>query len=124
MSTSTTSSESRPAFQQAGLRVEKLEQFEQLQAGLKRVFSQGTVEGFLRLLQRKGAPIRDFDRVVRERLLDAVDGKLTQSGKSAMQLYQELSLSDQAQIRELYLTALEEVELPLREKYNKLYRYY
>ena len=118
------SSESRPAFQQAGIRVEKLEQFEQLESALRRIFSREGVEGYLRLLQRKGVPIRDFDRVLQEKLLEGVEAKLAKSGKSAMQLYQELSLSDQAQIREHYLSALEEVDLPMREKYNKLYRYY
>ena len=118
------SSESRPVFQQAGLRVEKLEQFEQLQSALKCIFSAAKVESYLRLLRRKGVPIRDFDRVLRQRLLDESDAKLAKSGKAAEQLYGELSLSDQAQIREHYLSALEEVELPMREKYNKLYRYY
>ena len=117
-------SESRPAFQQAGLRVEKLEEFEQLQSGLQRVFAAKMIGHFLKLLQRKGVPIRDFHRVVRERLLEAADAELGKSKRSAKELYEALGVSDQAQIRELYLTALEEVELPLREKYSKLYRYY
>jgi hypothetical protein len=117
-----TSQSGRPVFQQAGLRVEKLEEFEQLQSALRRVFSLQNVENFLRLLQRKGVPIRDFDRVLRERLMESVDATLAKSG--AKQLYEALSVSDQSQIRELYLTALEDVDLSLREKYNKLYRYY
>ncbi len=117
-------SESRPAFQQAGLKVEKLEEFEQLQSAFNRVFAPRNVESFLRLLQRKGIPIRDFDRVLRERLLETADATLTKGGRSAKQLYEALSVSDQAQIREHYLTALEEIDLPLREKYSKLYRYY
>ena len=111
-------SEPRPAFQQAGLKVEKLEEFEQLQSALKRVFGPQNVEGFLRLLQRKRVPIRDFERVLREGLLDVAEGK------GATQLYDALEVGDRAQIRERYLTALEEIELPLREKYSKLYRYY
>ena len=57
-------------------------------------------------------------------LLEAADPALTKGGKGAKQLYEALSVSDQAQIRECYLTALEDIELPLREKYSKLYRYY
>ncbi len=53
-----------------------------------------------------------------------MDSALAKGGKRAKQLYDELSLSDRAQIREFYLTALEEIDLPLREKFNKLYRYY
>jgi hypothetical protein len=117
-------SEPRPAFQQAGLKVEKLVEFEQLQSALNRVFDSHAVERFLRLLQRKGVPIRDFERVIRERLLEAADDGLAKGGKSAKQLYEALSVGDQAQIREQYLTALEDIDLPLREKYSKLYRYY
>ncbi len=117
-------SEPRAAFQQAGLKVEKLEEFEQLQSALRRVFGSQNVERFLRLLQRKGVPIRDYDRVLREGLLDAVDPAGVKGGKGAKPLYEALSVSDQSQIRELYLTALEDVDLSLREKYRKLYRYY
>ena len=117
-------SEPRPAFQQAGLKVEKLEEFEQLQSALKRVFAPQSVESFLRLLQRKGVPIRDFERVLREGLLETADSAATKGSKRSKQLYEALSVSDQAQIREQYLTALEDIELSLREKYSKLYRYY
>ena len=65
--------ESRVPFQQAGIGVEKLEEFAQLQSALERIFSADAVESFLRLLQRKGVPIRDFDRVLREKLLEQAD---------------------------------------------------
>ena len=116
-------SEPRPVFQQAGLKVEKLEEFGQLQSALKRIFGPQNVENFLRLLQRKGVPIRDFERVLLEKLLEAADPAGTKGGASAKQLYDALGVSDQAQIREQYLTALEEVDLSLREQYSKLYRY-
>ena len=115
---------SRVPFRQAGIGVEKLAEFAQLQSALDRIFSAGAVEGFLRLLQRKGVPIRDFDRVLREKLLERADPTLAKSGKSARQWYEAVSVGDQAQIREFYLTALEAVDLPLREKFKKLYRYY
>jgi hypothetical protein len=104
--------------------VDKLEEFEQLRSALARVFAPSTVEGFLRLLRRKGVPIRDFDRVLREKLVEQADETLAQSGKAAQQLYDALTVSDQAQICEFYFTALEAVDLLLREKFNKLYRYY
>jgi hypothetical protein len=115
---------SRVPFQQAGLAIEKLDEFEQLRSALTRIFAPGAVEGFLRLLQRKGVPIRDFDRVRGEKLLEQADPKLAQSGRTAQQLYDALPVSDQAQMREFYLTTLETIDLPLREKFNKLYRYY
>ena len=116
--------ESRVPFQQGGIGVEKRAAFEQLRTALETVFSAGSQDGFLRLLRRKGIPIRDFDRVLREKLLEQVDRELSKSGRSAKQWYDELSVSDQAQVREFYLTALEAVDLSLREKFKQLYRYY
>jgi len=124
MAHSSMQSDSRPAFQQAGIGVEKLEEFEQLQSAIRRVFAGPNVATFLRLLERKRVPIRDFDRVMQERVLESVDATLKQGGKSAQQVFDALSLSDQGQIRELYLTALEDIDSSLREKYSKLYRYY
>jgi hypothetical protein len=114
----------RTPFQQAGLPVERQEEFGQLRSAMTRIFASPAVERFLRLLQRTGVPIRDFDRVLREKLLEQADLTLAQSGNSARQLYDALTVNDQAQIREFYLTTLEAVDLPLREKFNKLYRYY
>src|SRR5208337_2693643 len=116
-------SASRAPFERAGIPIDKLEEFDQLRSALARVFAPGAVEGFLRLLRRKGVPIRDFDRVLREKLVEQADGMLAQSGKTAQQLYDAVTVSDQAQMREFYFTTLEEVALPLREKYSKLYRY-
>jgi hypothetical protein len=116
--------ESRVPFQQAGIGVEKQAEFEQLHSALQRVFSGGSVENFLRLLERKGVPIRDFATVLREKLLEQADSGLSRSGRSAKQWYEALSVGDQAQVREFYLTALEAVDLPLREKFKQLYRYY
>ena len=115
---------SRTPFQQPGLAIEKLDEFEQLRSALTRVFASGSEERFLRLLQRKGVPIRDFDRVRREKLLEQADPTLAQGGRTAQQLYDALTVSDQAQMREFYLTTLEKLDLSLREKFNKLYRYY
>jgi hypothetical protein len=114
----------RPTFQQAGIRIEKLEEFEQLHSALNRIFAAAALGKFLRLLQRKGVPIRDFHRILREKLLEQADAALAKSGKSAQQWYDALSTSDQAQMREFYLTTLEAVDQPLRERFNKLYRYY
>jgi hypothetical protein len=119
-----TEPESRVPFQQAGIGVEKRAEFEQLRMALERVFSADSVESFLRLLRLKGIPIRDFDRVLREKLLEQADRELSKSGRSAKQWYAALSVSDQAQVREFYLTALEAVDWPLREKFKQLYRYY
>jgi len=115
---------SRAPFQQAGIGIEKREEFAQLRAALERIFSQQSMEGFLKLLKRKGVPIRDFHRVLHEKLLEQVDRDLAKSSRSAQQWYDALSVADQAQVREFYLTALEAADLPLRERFKQLYRYY
>ena len=113
----------RVPFQQADIAIENPAEFEKLQSALARAFAPGSIEGWLRLLKHKGIPIRDFHRVLREKLLEQSDRVLANSGKSSQQLYDALTVSDQAQMREFYLTMLEAVDLPLREKYKKLYRY-
>jgi hypothetical protein len=114
----------RAPFQQAGIRVEKLDEFEQLRSALERIFAPAQVERFLRLLRSRNVPIRDFPRVLSGKLLEKSDASLARGGKTAQQLYEALPVSDQAQMREFYLTTLEAVAQPLREKFNKLYRYY
>jgi len=114
----------RAPFQQGGIPIEKQQEFDRLRSALERIFAASAVESFLRLLQRKGVPIRDFDRVLREQLLEKSDADLAGSGKTAQQFYDALAVANQAQIREFYLTALEALDLSLREKYKKLYRYY
>jgi hypothetical protein len=116
--------ESRVPFEQPSLQVEKPAEFEQLRSALERIFASGSVVVFLKMLQRKGVPIRDFDRILNERLLEAVDTKLAKSGRAAKHWYEAITVSDQAQMREFYFTTLEEIALPLREKFSKLYRYY
>ena len=115
---------SRSPFEQAGIRIEKLDEFEQLRSAVERAFAPGAVEGLFRLLRHRGIPIRDFGRVLREKVFEQADATLARSGNTAQGLYNALTVSDQAQMREFYLTALEAVAQPLREKYNKLYRYY
>jgi len=55
------------------------------------------------------------------RLLEGVADEL---GLSAQQVYQALPVSDQAQMREFYLSKLEGVDVTLRHKFRKLYQYY
>jgi hypothetical protein len=114
----------RVPFQQAGIAVEKPEEYEQLRSAVARVFAAERIEKFLRLLRHHGIPIRDFHRVLRATLLEQAYPEFAKSGQSAQRLYGALTVADQAQMREFYLTALEAVDQPLREKYNKLYRYY
>ena len=49
---------------------------------LARIFAADNVVSFLKMLQRKGVPIRDLDRILNERLFEAVDTKLAKSGRT------------------------------------------
>ena len=113
------------AFEQATIKIEKPQEFATLQAAVEQAFLPEKVERFLKQLDRKGIRIREFDSVLSARVLeDAVGGSAERSDLSAWQLYQALPLSDQAQMRELYLSKLETVDTALRHKFKKLYQYY
>ncbi len=109
------------AFEQATIKVEKVEEFGKLQAAVEQAFLPGKAERFLKQLDRKGIRVRDFDGILAARLLEDVAGD---AGLNAQQLYQGLPVSDQAQMREFYLSKLEGVDVALRHKFKKLYQYY
>ncbi len=112
------------AFEQATIRIAKPEEFAKLQSAVEQAFRLEKVERFLKQLNRRGIRIRDFDGVLALQAFEAVAGSADGSGPSARQLYQALPLSDQAQMREFYLSKVEKVELGLRHKFKKLYQYY
>jgi hypothetical protein len=111
-------------FEQAVIKVEKEAQFAELKAAIERAFAPGTVEALLKRLDRVGIRVRDFDSVLERQVIERVDGTLKQSGTTARALYQGLTVSDQAQMREFYLSTLEAVDTALRHKFKKLYQYY
>ena len=106
------------AFEQAAIKVEKAQEYARLQSAIEQAFSPEIVERLLKQMDRKGIRIRDFDAVLARRVLDG------DTAQNSQQLYQSLTLSDQAQMRELYLSKLEKVDVALRHKFRKLYQYY
>ena len=106
-------------FEQATIKVEKQQEFGALQAAVEQAFQAQSAEGFLSQMDRKGVRVRDFDGVLAKKILEEVGAKV-----NAAQLYQSLTLSDQAQMREFYLSKLETVAQSLRHKFKKLYQYY
>jgi hypothetical protein len=105
-------------FEQAAIKVEKAQEFARLQAAIEQAFAADVVERFLKQVDRKGIRIRDFDAVLAQRLLEG------ETALNSQQLYQSLTLSDQAQMREFYLSKIEQVDVALRHKFKKLYQYY
>jgi hypothetical protein len=112
------------AYEQAVIKIEKEAQFAELKAAIERVFAAGTVEKLLKRLDSRGVRIRNFDGVLDQQIVEYVDGSLKERGKTAKGLYQELTVSDQGQMREFYLSKLEQVEEALRHKFRKLFQYY
>ena len=113
------------SFEQATIKIEKQQEFAKLQAAVERAFLSDKVERFLKQLDRKGIRVREFEAVLSSRTLEnAKGGSAAKSDLSAWQLYQALPLSDQAQMREFYLSKLETVDIALRHKFKKLYQYY
>ena len=109
------------SFEQATIKVEKAVEFGKLQAAVEKAFLPEQAEKFLKLLDRKGIRVRDFEAILAARLLEGITGN---PGLGAQQLYQGLPVSDQAQMREFYLSKLETVDQSLRHKFKKLYQYY
>ena len=107
-------------FEQAAIKIEKTQEFARLQQTVAQAFLRETVERFLKRLDRKGIRIRNFDAVLAERVLEGFG----EPGLNAQQLYESLPVSDQAQMREFYLSKLEGVDAALRHKFKKLYQYY
>jgi hypothetical protein len=110
------------SFQPTIIRVEKEQEFEELKGAINRALDPERVEKFLKRVRRSGARIRDLEAILARGVFEKVDGTLAKLG--AQKLYQALTVSDQAQMREFYLSRVEEVEPGLRTKFQQLYRYY
>jgi hypothetical protein len=108
------------AFEQAAIKVQKEQEFTRLQAAVEQAFLPEKVERFLKQMDRKGIPIRDFDAALAQRVLEGFG----EAGLEARQLYGSLPVSDQALMREFYLSKLEGVDIALRHRFKKLYQYY
>ncbi len=108
------------AFEQATIKVEKEKEFGELKGAIIRAFAPERVENYLKKVASAGLRVRDFDSVLAKRVLEQV-GALSGSAKD---LYAALTLTDRAQMKEFYLSKIEEASPELRAKYQKLYQYY
>ncbi|HUS18130.1 MAG TPA: hypothetical protein VMZ25_00635 [Terriglobales bacterium] len=107
------------AFIQAQIPVAKVEAFTRLKDALAQTLSPAQVEKFLQVADGTGLRIRDFEGLLGKSVFD----KVVAPQGGAQSLYQQLPASDQGQIREFYLSQIEEVAPTLRGKYRKLYQY-
>jgi len=106
------------AYEQAKLAVGNEVAFAEAKALLESAYSAANVEQFLKSVSKQGLRVRQFEEVRDAGLLDRYRG-----GKSVVELWNELTGADQGQVREMYLTKLEEVEPAMRKKFARLYQY-
>jgi hypothetical protein len=109
-------------FEQAELKVEREKEFEELRSAIARALAPQIAPKFLKRVERARIRIRDFDSVLAQSVLEQVDQTL--AGLGAKGLYAALPLSDQAQMKEFYLSRIEEVAPEVRSRFHKLYQYY
>ena len=108
-------------FEQGVLKVEKEREFGELRSAIEKAFVTDRVTKYLKVLASRGIRVRNLDAVF---AADAIDRATGDKRGTARSLYSSLPVSDQSQIREFYLSKLEEVETPVRAKFQKLYQYY
>jgi len=112
------------AYEQAQIPVQQAEAFERLKAAVERIFASPALEKFYRRLESKNIGAREFEGIVGRGLMEEADPELKTAGVSAKQLFESLTISDKALMREFYLERIEKVDPGIRLKYRKVYRYY
>ncbi|MBI2677976.1 MAG: hypothetical protein HYX28_04270 [Candidatus Koribacter versatilis] len=106
------------AFEQAKLAVGNEVAFAEFKSVLESTFSPANVEQYLKSVSKKGLRVRHFEQARDAGLFDRY-----RNGKSVSELWNELTGADQGQVREMYLTKLEEVAPELRQKFSNIYQY-
>ena len=106
-------------FEQATIRIVREREFSELKTAIERVFNGEQIK-YLKALSSRGIRVRDLERVLASGALDKAAGN--REGTAAA-LYGSLPVSDQAQVREFYLSKIEEVDPALRAKFHRLYQY-
>ncbi|HUB01164.1 MAG TPA: hypothetical protein VL983_00690 [Terriglobales bacterium] len=108
------------AFEQATIKVVKEREFGELRTIIEQVLAPDRVVKFLKALESRGFLVRDLDGILAAKVIDSVADTKVGAAES---LYGSLPVSDQAQLREFYLSRIEEVDSALRVKFRKVYQY-
>ena len=109
------------AFQQAELRVERQQEFQELRGIIERATAEANIEEFLKQVKKAGLKVRNFESVLEKRVFEKVDRRLAASGTTTGALYETLALPDKSLTREFYLERIEKIQGAAREKYRQLY---
>jgi hypothetical protein len=109
-------------FEKAEIKIDRQKEFEELKSAMDRAFGPEKVGRFLDRMRASRVRIRDFEAVLAKGILEYASA-VKPAGVSQA-LYDALTVSDQAQVREFYLSKLEELDPALRTRFKKLYQYY
>jgi hypothetical protein len=107
------------AFEQATIGVVREREFRELKEAIEKSVS-GEAAKFLKALSGSRVQVRNFEAVLTANALDLAAGNKPGTARG---LYEALPVSDQAQVREFYLSKIEEIDPALRTKFHKLYQY-
>jgi len=107
-------------FEQATIRVVRQREFGELRAAIEQVFAGERVAKYLKVLDGRRIQVRDLEAVLKENALDEAAG--SRPGTAAA-LYGSLPVSDKGQMREFYLSKIEEVGPVLRARFHRVYEY-
>ena len=108
------------AFVQATIPVENTETFAKLKSAVEGALSPANVDAYLKALSKAGLRVREFERALEKSVLEKANGG--RPGDAAT-LYNQLPVSDQAQMREFYLTRLEQTPSEVRTRHRKVFQY-
>jgi len=111
-------------FTQAGIEIQKSAEFERLRGAIERAMAPGSAKKFLQALKSSDLRVREFEALLAARVLERVDAEFSATPTSAKALYEGLPLSDQALMREFYLTRLEQIDPELRRKFHRQFETY
>ena len=108
------------SFEQATIKVVSESEFGELKGAIERAFATDRAAKYLKALAGLGIRARDLDEILAKNVIDLAAGSKAGTARS---LYESLPVSDQGQVREFYLSKVEEVDPALRLKFHKLYQY-
>jgi hypothetical protein len=109
------------AFEQATIKIDSEQGFGELKTAVAQVFTADCITKYLKKLSGQNIRIRDWDAILAAGTIDVIAE--TKLG-AARALYESFTVSDQGQMREFYLSKIEEVDQALRARFPKLYQYY
>ena len=110
-----------PIFEQAQIPIDNRDVYDLLRGIFENLLS-AEIEDFLKAVKKKGLLIRNYEGVLASGAMEKASRSLKRGRMTARSLYEQLPVSDQAQVREFYLVRLEHVDEETRRRFYQVYR--